>query len=57
MADRIVELETKVSELIAQNQALQDRIAHLEAELARNSENSSKPPSADALKQATPVAG
>jgi transposase len=50
MADRIVELETKVSELIAQNQALQDRIAHLEAELARNSENSSKPPSADALK-------
>jgi hypothetical protein len=56
MADRIVELETKVSELIAQNQALQDRIAHLEAELARNSENSSKPPSADALK-ATPVPG
>jgi transposase len=50
MADRIVELETKVSELIAQNQALQDRIAHLEAELARNSANSSKPPSADALK-------
>jgi transposase len=33
--------------LAAENAALRDRIAALEAELGRNSENSSKPPSAD----------
>lgn len=33
--------------LRAENAELRDRVAHLEAELGRNSENSSKPPSAD----------
>jgi transposase len=47
MAERITELETKVTELIAENASLRDRIALLEAELRRNSENSSKPPSSD----------
>jgi transposase len=46
-ADRIAELEARLAELMAENEALRDRVAHLEAELARNSENSSKPPSSD----------
>lgn len=46
MAQRIIELEAS----LAENQALRDRIAHLEAELNLNSENSSKPPSADPVK-------
>ncbi len=50
MADQISELETRLSELTAENQALRDRIAHLEAELNRNSDNSSRPPSADSVK-------
>lgn len=49
MAERITELEAKLSELAAENQGLRDRIAHLEVELGRNSQNSSKPPSADAV--------
>src|SRR5450631_2942049 len=48
MADRIAELEARLAEVMAENEALRDRVAHLEAELARNSENSSKPPSTDA---------
>lgn len=48
--DRIAELETRLSELTAENQALRDRIALLEAELGRNSQNSSKPPAGDTLK-------
>jgi transposase len=57
MAERIAELEAAMAELQAklagrdaEIKALRDRIAHLEAELNRNSENSSKPPSADPLK-------
>jgi transposase len=50
MAQRIIELEASLAELAAENQALRDRIAHLEAELNLNSENSSKPPSADPVK-------
>jgi len=36
-----------IAVLRAENEALRDRIAHLEAELGKNSSNSSKPPSAD----------
>jgi transposase len=46
---RNAELELMVAELVAQNEALADRVAHLEAELARNSENSSKPPASDPI--------
>jgi transposase len=41
------ELEAKLAEFAEANQSLADRVAHLEAELKRNSENSSKPPSQD----------
>lgn len=37
----------EIARLMAENVALQDRIVALEEELARSSENSSKPPSAD----------
>jgi transposase len=47
MADRIAELEAKLAELVAENDALRDRIVQLESELSRNSSNSSKPPSTD----------
>jgi transposase len=57
MADRIADLEAKLAELAtrnaeleALNNALVDRVAYLEAELARDSENSSKPPSSDPQK-------
>jgi len=57
MAELVAGLEAKLAaavanmaELVARNQALEDRIALLEAELNRNSENSSKPPSADPVK-------
>jgi len=57
MAERIAELEAVTAQLqadlaqrIAEIEALRDRIAQLETELNRNSENSSKPPSADPLK-------
>jgi len=36
-----------IAVLRTENEALRDRIAHLEAELGKNSTNSSKPPSAD----------
>lgn len=36
-----------IAVLRAENEALRDRIAHLEAELGKNSSNSSEPPSAD----------
>ncbi len=44
---RNAELEAVVSRLIVENRALSDRVAALEAELGRTSDNSSKPPSAD----------
>lgn len=44
---RNVELEATVAALVAQNRALADRIVRLEEELARNSDNSSKPPASD----------
>ena len=47
MADRIVELEARLAEVIAENVGLRDRIAGLEAALSRDSQNSSKPPSSD----------
>ena len=47
LAERVVQLEARLVELIAENEALRDRVARLEAELARDSNNSSKPPSAD----------
>ncbi|HUP70675.1 MAG TPA: IS66 family transposase [Acidimicrobiales bacterium] len=50
MADQIFQLEARLSELMAENQTLRDRIAHLEAELNANSDNSSRPPSADSVK-------
>lgn len=49
-AEQIFQLEARLSELTAENQALRDRIAHLEAQLNANSDNSSKPPSADPVK-------
>lgn len=47
---KLVAAEAKLAEVIAQNRALEDRIALLEAELNRNSENSSKPRSSDPVK-------
>jgi len=47
---KLVVAEAHMAELVARNQALEDRIALLEAELNRNSENSSKPPSSDPVK-------
>ena len=44
-----VEFESRLAELAAENLSLHDRIAQLETELGRNSENSSKPPSADPI--------
>jgi len=49
LAERVVQLEARLVELIAENEALRDRVARLEAELARDSNNSSKPPSADPI--------
>ena len=45
----IAQLRADVERLVAENNSLRDRVAHLEAELAKNSENSSKPPSADPM--------
>jgi transposase len=47
LSGQVSELHSKLAELVAANQSLADRVAHLEAELGRNSENSSKPPSQD----------
>jgi hypothetical protein len=44
-----VEFESRLAELAAENVSLHDRIAQLCEELGRNSENSSKPPSADPI--------
>jgi transposase len=41
------ELEALVAELMAQNQALRERVEELERQLGRNSRNSSSPPSSD----------
>ncbi len=49
LAERVVQLEGRLVELIAENEALRDRVARLEAELRRDSNNSSKPPSADPI--------
>ena len=47
-----------IQALLAENAALQARVAELEARLGRNSTNSSKPPSSDspAVKRAPPKA-
>jgi len=47
LAERVVQLESRLVELIAENEALRDRVARLEAELRQDSNNSSRPPSSD----------
>ena len=48
--ERIVELEALVETLVAENLALAKRVEELEARLAKNSTNSSMPPSGDDAK-------
>jgi len=43
LAERVVQLEARLVELIAENEALRDRVARLEAELARDSNNCRRP--------------
>jgi hypothetical protein len=47
LRQRLDEALEAIAVLRAENESLRDRIAHLEAELGKNSSNSSKPPSAD----------
>ncbi len=47
LAERVVQLEGRLVELIAENEALRDRVARLEAELRQDSKNSARPPSSD----------
>ncbi len=59
--ERIVELEALVArqqlqneQLLAVNAELRARVQELEARLAKDSHNSSKPPSSDGLRQGQP---
>ena len=52
--DLIVGLFAQVQALIAQQTVLMQRIAQLEGRLAKNSKNSSKPPSSDGLNKPAP---
>ena len=45
----IARLRADVDRLVAENISLRDRVADLEAELAKNSQDSSRPPSADPI--------
>jgi transposase len=47
LREQLVEAVGLIETLRAQNEALRDRVAFLEAELAKDSSNSSKPPSSD----------
>ncbi len=47
--EQLAEALVLIEQLRAENEALRDRVAHLESELGRNSENSSKPPAADPI--------
>jgi len=59
--DRIVELQAEIAQqreqiatLLQQNATLQQRLTDLEARLAKDSHNSSKPPTSDGLKRQLP---
>jgi hypothetical protein len=52
--DRIAKLEAKNAQLRDHMAALLERVRHLEAQLAKDSHNSSKPPSSDELKPQLP---
>lgn len=51
---RIAELERLLAEMLVEREALKLRITELEALLRTNSRNSSKPPSTDGFRRATP---
>jgi transposase len=51
--ERIAQLEAEIERLCEQNLALLVRVQDLEARLAKDSHNSSKPPSSDGLKRKT----
>lgn len=51
---RLEALELKFAEVVAERDALRARVSELEAMLGLNSRNSSKPPSTDGFRRATP---